>query len=186
MPNKIILLIIVIFVNSSLFAQEKKLQKYYTDSSIIKLIDKQKLETLLQKKDQISVLMIFTNYCAGTAWLLPFSNELKNRYNDSIQLILCSCTQPAGFKNLQGIITKYKVETSPIYWISSRVYKDNKRDDRVKGQLFRDDICETCREDIIGVPYIIIYKGEEIMNKGYLGRSDIRESMEKLLQTQRK
>lgn len=168
-------------IKSTLYGQNKGLEKYYTDSSLIKLIDKNKLKTILQNEEQISVVMIFSNHCVGTTWLLPFANELNNRYKDSVNLILCSCAQPNEFKFLQNLLIKYQVEIKPIYWINSNVYKDKKSDERKKGQLFRNDICESCKEDLIGVPYLIIYKGNKIMEKGFLGRAETRESLQKLL-----
>ena len=47
------------------------------------------------------------------------------------------------------------------------MYKDKKSDSGQKGLNFRNDICEECKNDIIGVPYYIIYEKSKIIKNGY-------------------
>jgi len=84
---------------------------------------------------------------------------------------------------MEMVLRKNSIVESPVYDIDSQKYKDKKSDDRYKGKLFRDDICDECRKDYIGVPYKILFNQKgNVIRCGFLDRMDtptVKEYIEK-------
>jgi len=158
---------VFLYSQHELFAQS--FLKHCPDTNLVRLIDREKAETLLKHSGgKPSFLVIFTNYCDGTEGALQTVSDLRRRYKDSIQILLCSSAPYKDMQALPGILHKNGIVETPVYMIDSKQYKD-KSDDRVKGKKFRDDLCKTCRKDPIGVPYKMLFdKNGNLIRAGFL------------------
>lgn len=143
--------------------------KHCPDTNLIKLIDRSKAINLLKHSGgKPTYVVIFTNYCAGTEGTLRIASDLRRKYKDSIQILLCSSAPYKDMQALLDILKKNGVHETPVYMIDSEQYKD-KRDDRAKGRKFRDDLCKSCRKDPIGVPYKLLYdKNGNMIRAGFM------------------
>jgi hypothetical protein len=173
-------IIIILFLTfGALFAREKKsfndyLSENNLDSTQVLLIDKKKLNQLLTSTEaKVTWVAIYTNYCGGTPYLFRDVKKAQRLYGNQLQIILCSSAPYKEFGGLIKVLKKDTMNLPAVYIIDSEVYKDKKSDDRVKGYKFRNDICESCRNDIIGVPYTILYnKNGKVLYGGYPGRTN--------------
>lgn len=157
---KVILMSLLAFILNLPDSQAKKTDWYShcSDSNHVKRIDKVKLkEQIIRANKKVSLVLIYTNYCGGTQYALNEINNLRKWYGNEVNLALCSSTPYKDIPAMLQVLKKFQVSESPVYVIDSEKYKDKKLDDRYKGKLFRDDICRSCKRDVIGVPYTILF-----------------------------
>jgi len=179
---KVILFGLWAFVLNSSATQAKNTDWYShcTDTNHVKRINKDKLkEQIVSANKKVSIVLIYTNYCGGTKYALQEINNLRTWYGDDLNILLCNSSMYKDIPSMLSVLKKYQVKESPVYVIDSEQYKDKKSDDRYKGKLFRDDICRSCKKDVIGVPYTILLdeKGTPLEG-GYLSTETIRAIIE--------
>ena len=104
------------------------------------------------------------------------------KYNRQVKILLCSSVPYKQTNQVLDVLDKSEVEDVDVFMIDSEMYKDKKSDNRQKGFLFRNDICEACRNDLIGVPYKIHFNKErKIIAKGYPSKVDMELIIDSLL-----
>lgn len=165
---------------ASIFARSKKslneyLLKYQLDTSKYVLIDKPILQNLIANtSSEITWVAIYTNLCSGTKYLNRNVNTIHRKYDNKVQILMCSSAPYKDVYELSRVLERDSINLNPVYMIDSKSYKDKWSDDREKGFSFRKDICEPCRNDIIGVPYSIFFnKKSEVVYYGYPSKTDI-------------
>ena len=166
----ILLLIASLHCNS----QSNQSIEYRTDTNHVKLINKQKLNNLLQSTNStLNWIIIYTNKCAGTKYVLEDIKKIQEQYLDKMNIILCSSEPYSAIDTMLQVLAKANVKLKTVYIIDSDKYIDKISDNREKGFQFRKDICKSCKKDPIGVPYSIIFDNKgEIVKFGYLSGLD--------------
>ena len=161
--------LLLLIATTHCHSQSATFLKYNTDTNHLKIINKPILHEILQKSTaKLNWLIMYTNYCGGTKYILNEVNEVQAKYGDKVNIILCSSAPYAEIGQMLQVLAKANVKLNAIYIIDGEIYKDKKSDDRKKAFAFRKDICEECRKDIIGVPYSIMYNNKgEITQYGY-------------------
>lgn len=150
------------------------------DTNKLKRIDKDKLLHLCRSNSRkVTLACIFTNYCSGTKFLLQDVKDLRRAYGDSLQIVLCSSAPYREMPDLLRILREHGLSETPVYVIDEERYPERKQDDRIKGKRFRDDVCHSCRRDIIGVPYTILFDANgRVIIGGYLSDEVIQALVE--------
>lgn len=148
----------------------------YSQEQEFKIINNEILSSAIKASNQkFFVVEIFTNYCSGT-------NDIPNdrRIIDSIthhqtQYFLCQSvsSHETGNKNpIAEIAAEKGLNKNDIYLIDDKKYKPSKKDGRLQGMQFRDEICGQCRLLITGVPLKIIFdKNMNILFYGFTIKS---------------
>lgn len=120
------------------------------------------------------VVCIYTNFCSGTKYLFQRIKYFDSLGYDQLHWVFCSSADMRDSLETIQVMKKYGVYVDTLYMINNTEYKEKRSDDRYKGFLFRKDICEPCRKDIIGVPYTIVYNSQkEIVAFGYIHEEEI-------------
>lgn len=159
---KISLLISLLTLNILVYSQSETFIHYNQNDSLYEILNKSRLDSILaHSKARLNYLVIFSNNCLGTHFLLQDINKYGEKYGNNINVILTSCEPYKQLNELKKIIAKYKVSLPKVYVIDSERYKDKKTDSRVKGMRFRNDIASECKKDIIGVPYNMVFNSEK-------------------------
>jgi hypothetical protein len=152
-----------------------------TQSSFPK-IDKEKLKQILDTSTaRLNIITIFTNDCGGTAYMFKTMQELKAKFPGKILLIPCSSERETKEGDLKELLQKYQCQ-DVCYLIDGEKYKEKKSDTRFKGYQFRNDICNDCIIDQIGVPYyLLVEPGRHILYAGYTAPGDFDRLMEYIM-----
>jgi|GEM_PF-1202165 len=101
------------------------------------------------------VVVIFTNYCGGTAQINDHIRKIDSITNNQTYYFLCQSTNGWDRRKLQKILDLYKFNAK-VYLIDEQQYK-TKIDHRKQGLFFRNDVCELCKYEAIGVPFYIVF-----------------------------
>lgn len=173
---KLISTFIVFFLMS--FVQ----QSYSQMQTSFPKIDKEKLKQILDtSKARLNIITIFTNDCGGTAYMFKNMQELKEKFPGKILFIPCSSERETKEGDLKALLQKYHCQDI-CYLIDGEKYKEKKSDTRFKGYQFRNDICNDCRIDQIGVPYyLLVEPGRHILYAGYTAPGDFDRLMEYIM-----
>ncbi len=105
------------------------------------------------------VVVIFTNYCGGTAQINDLIRKIDNITHNQTCYFLCQSTNGRDRRNFQKILDLYKFNAT-VYLIDEEQYK-TRRDHRKQGFFFRNDICGLCKYEAIGVPFYIVFDREK-------------------------
>lgn len=166
---KKILSLALLFTLLKLPAQNVKFDRFNQGDPGFEILNKAKLDSIVTHSDAaVHYLLIYTNNCGGTHYLLPQLQNYVERYGKSLNIILASSEAYSAIAEVKNMVKKYNVPLARTYIIDSDIYKDNRRDARKKGFKFRNDLCAECKSDIIGVPYNILYdKKQNVIFHGY-------------------
>ena len=172
--------VLILFSVQMTRAQSKDWTNYVTDTHYVKRIDKEKLaEQILQANKKVTLVVIYTNYCGGTEYVLKSVNKIRSTYGDAVNIALCNSSMYKDIPNMLSVLKRFNVKESPVYVIDSEKYKDKKSDDRYKGKLFRDDICQACKREVIGVPYKILFdENGNLLENGYISSETVNAIIE--------
>lgn len=145
-----------------------------SDSVKVKLIDLEKLNQLVDSsKAKVNWVIIYTNNCGGTSYILKDAIELKAKYQDNLNVILCSSEPMSKIKDVEELMIKFNIHWD-TYIIDGSKFKEKKSDDRYKGFDFRNSLCKSCHVDPIGVPYsFLIDDKQNVIFSGYPVKNDI-------------
>ncbi len=134
------------------------LSKYNMSSHFVELIDAGKLKQLVSDhKSGVSLVVIFTYTCGGTPFAYTEVKKLKEKYKESLNVLMCYSNNYNKLDYLAILHNKFGMSIDKYYVIDEAAYKSKKMDDRHKGYMFRNAICEPCKNDVIGVPYYILF-----------------------------
>lgn len=168
------LLSVSLLGNRALAQELKPADVQYLQDNGIELIDSNKLyHSVLAGSNKVKLLVIFTNYCAGTPYMFHYIDTLQKHFGaGTLDYFLCSSAPRNELKGLVGVVKKNNY-TGKVFYIDPAHYKGKKTDDRERGFRFRNDICESCRIDEIGVPYYLFFDEQnKVLFSGYLSRKD--------------
>lgn len=157
-------------------------QSYSQMQTSFPKIDKEKLKQILDtSKARLNIITIFTNDCGGTAYMFETMQELKEKFPGKILFIPCSSERETNEGDLKALLQKYQYQ-DVCYLIDGEKYKEKKSDTRFKGYQFRNNICNDCRIDQIGVPYyLLVEPGRHILYAGYTAPGDFDRLMEYIM-----
>lgn len=113
----------------------------------------------------------FVNYCGGTLDIAPNMAMLDSVTNHQTKFFLCQASRGRDDRGeaLQGIVNKREFNPKDVYLIDDSQYKTKKKDARIQGAEFRNDICGSCQfSTISGVYYIIFNRKKVRMFAGYV------------------
>ncbi len=145
-----------------------------SDSVKVKLIDLEKLNQIVDSsKAKVNWVIIYTNDCGGTSYILNDAIKLKAKYQDKLNVILCSSEPMHKIREVEELMVKFKINWD-TYIIDGNKFDEKKKDDRYKGFEFRNALCRVCKIDPIGVPYsFLIDEKQNIVFSGYPAKNDI-------------
>ena len=126
---------------------------------------KQLQELILKDTHKLKSVIITTSGCSGPKHALAYLDFVRKNYSyASMYLIFTSNFD--DISTIQKLLFTYKY--SDQAYIVDPSYKMNVADSRERGFNFRNELDSTCKEDIIGVPYYLLFdtKGTLIMH-GY-------------------
>jgi len=178
MKHKITILIVFLICLSTSGFTQNKFRKYVADHQIdtnyLKSIDADNFREILPlQKGKLTWVVIFTNSCPGTKYVLGNVKKTISEYKD-VNVMLCSSAPYRRIPELMEVLKKNEITFPTVYIINSDRHKDKRFDEREKGFLFRKEICEECRKDIIGVPYSIIYNDAgTVIQYGYIHSEEL-------------
>lgn len=145
----------------------------------IEVIDSLKLfSEVFKQNNKIKLVIIYTNNCIGTKFLFEKTiPNYKTAFGDKLDIILASSAgqSKSNINDLIALLKEYNYN-SKSYFIDPLKYKEYWSYDRKKGFAFRNAICKPCKDDLIGVPYEIIFdeKGNYLIG-GYQSRTDFKQ-----------
>lgn len=132
-------------INTNAQALKQKQLDYLSDHNI-SLIDSTILyRDVLKKNGKVKMLIIFTNYCAGTPHVFKSMADYKEQYGNRMEFILCSSASKRDVDGLAKVLSTYK-SSEQVYFIDPAQYKEYRFDDRKKGFQFRNHICHPVRK----------------------------------------
>jgi hypothetical protein len=113
--------------------------------------------------------VIYTVGCQGTPSELRYIQKSDSLYSDNVKFFLISSDNIAPY--LIQMLQKKLLRSGffyPTYIIDHSV--KSFIDDRKRGEIFRNQVCEECRGDIIGVPYVMLFdQDDRLLFHGYRG-----------------
>lgn len=133
-------------------------------------MDTTNFKTIIHNTNQrFKYFAFYTTGCHGTPYEIRYIKKMDSMYKNKVDYYLVSSDNLANY--LIQIIQKtmfnfhYPYQT---YIIDHQIRSFN--DDRKRAFIFRNELCDECKTDIIGVPYILLYdeKGH-ILFHGYRG-----------------
>jgi disulfide oxidoreductase YuzD len=151
--------------------------KYEIDDNVtsfediaVQLINSAQLCSMLAKNDSsYKYICIFTSGCKGTSGELNYIKRSRSGRGQQVQFILISSDNLAPY--LVQMIQKKLYSHQyyyPVYIIDQQI--KSFLDDRKRGEIFRNQICPDCKNDIIGVPYVLLFdKQNRVLFHGYRG-----------------
>ncbi|MBK7691817.1 MAG: hypothetical protein IPJ31_12115 [Bacteroidetes bacterium] len=147
-----------------------KLQVKRFDEIPIHLINATNFSTLLSNAgNYFKYFVIYTVGCQGTPSELRYIQKSDSLYSDQVKFFLISSDNIAAY--LIQMLQKKLFRSGffyPTYIIDHTV--KSFLDDRKRGEIFRNQVCEECRGDIIGVPYVMLFDhSNRLLFHGYRG-----------------
>jgi len=133
----------------------------YSQENNFKTIYGEMLFSAIRESDRkFFVVEIFTSYCSGTNDIANDKRIIDSITNNQTEYFLCQSlsSQEVGDTNpIAEIAEKKGLNKNDIYIIDDKKYRPGKKDGRLQGMKFRDEICDQCRLLITGVPLKIIF-----------------------------
>jgi hypothetical protein len=152
--------LILILFSSFLQAQDLPRLEKINKEGLTKIIDSSQADVYL--------VIIYTNECRGTKYVLDEVKSYIDKYGGRIKLILCNSSFEKEMSDIPVLLKSHSINLPVTYMIDKTFYPEKRMDDRKKGYFFRNDICPECRKDIIGVPYRLMYdKNKKLIYHGY-------------------
>ena len=146
-------IIMCIYFSTPSFGQQTQNLPVINKSTLFKDIDS------LSTKYKYFVVVVFTKYCIGTSQINDHIKEIDSITQNQTYYFLCYSTNSRGDRNVQGMLDYYKFNAT-VYLIDDQQYK-TKWDNRKQGLFFRNDICDLCKHEDIGVPFYIVFDREK-------------------------
>lgn len=136
----------------------------------VRLINSAQLRSMLTQNDSsYKYICIFTSGCKGTPGELNYIKRSRSERGQQVQFFLISSDNIAPY--LVQMIQKKLYSSqyyNPAYIIDKKI--GSFLDDRKRGELFRNQICPDCKNDIIGVPYVLLFDQQnKLLFHGYRG-----------------
>lgn len=136
----------------------------------VRLINSAQLRSMLTQNDSsYKYICIFTSGCKGTPGELNYIKRSRSERGQQVQFFLISSDNIAPY--LVQMIQKKLYSHHyfyPVYIIDEQI--KSFLDDRKRGELFRNQICPDCKNDIIGVPYVLLFDQQnKLLFHGYRG-----------------
>lgn len=135
------------------------------DAIVLKDIHYDQLKKELDKSPKkLKWVMLYTSMCHGTPYMLPYAKEVQEKYGDDVAIFLLASDDYATANWVKQKLFNYGVFFQT--YIINNSYGEFK-DDRQKGFIIRNLLCETCKDDLIGVPYNLVFnqKNEIVFTK---------------------
>lgn len=113
-----------------------------------------------QSDRKFFVVEIFTSYCSGTNDIANDRRIIDSITNNQTEYFLCqslSSREVGDKKAIAEVVEKKGLNKNDIYIIDDKKYRPDKKDGRLQGMQFRDEICGQCRLLITGVPLKVIF-----------------------------
>lgn len=180
---------LIIFIGILLCSMASHAQKYQPipfDISVInndQSIDKPSAMTVMEidtgdifpyfaaSGKELLWMTIFTEGCGGTPYAMKYINEVEEKYDDKVLILPISSDKYKWIGDMRKEVADNNMRRQ-VFIISEEKY-GKYGDDRKKGKLYRDLICEECREDVIGVPYHLVFDKEgNVLYHGYVSRNE--------------
>lgn len=138
------------------------------DGIEVRVIDEAGVQTLLtQSQKPLRLFTIITKGCGGTPDVLAYEVKISEEYGNQVDhWILVS----DKVKDAPAVVsTLRKNGYKGLVYIIDDKYGNDPSDSRQKGTDFRNILCEECRDEIIGVPYKLLYnQNNSVIMHGYL------------------
>jgi|GEM_PF-2327937 len=137
------------------------------DGIEIRLIDARGMQTLIHKsKKPLKLFTIITRNCGGTPDALSYEAYLDGKYAENVDHWIIFSDNLRDSTKVFRKLKQFKLRGT--YYLVSDIYNEDPEDDRQKGTDLRNAICLECKQDIIGVPYTLLYdKENKIIMHGY-------------------
>ena len=132
---------------------------------LVKDINFDQLKGELDKSSKkLKWVMIYTAMCSGTPHILPYAKEVKEKYGKDVDLFLLASDDYATTNTLKKKLYFYGINFQT--YIINNSYGEFK-DNRQKGFIIRNLLCQSCTNDLIGVPYNLVFnqKNEIVFTK---------------------
>ena len=142
------------------------------------LINKEILKDMIEndKEHKFFMITIFTNGCPSINYINQNNEMIDSITKGKTKFILAQSSKGNDRDHFfERIIEKKKLPKDKIYFIDDAVYKTSKKDSRIQGMKFRENICYECKHVSIAVTYkIILDKKMNVLYYGmFLDRSDV-------------
>lgn len=132
------------------------------------MIDETGVQTLLsQSQKPLRLFTIITPGCSGTPYALAYETEISEKYGDQVDhwILLSDAVKDVAYVVRALKTYGYK---GVVYLIDDK-YGNDTSDSRQKGTDFRNIVCEACRDEMIGVPYRLLYnQNNSVIIHGFL------------------
>ena len=136
----------------------------------IMYINQQNFKDLLQAEgEKYKLLTLFTSGCGGTPSEMKYLRKMDSLYSDQVSCITISSDNIAPYliQKIQKLSLYFKIQHQ-VYILDKTI--DSYLDSRKRGFIFRNQLCQECQQDIIGVPYTILYdQKNQVLFHGYRG-----------------
>jgi hypothetical protein len=148
---------------------KKYVKEKYEDIEIQLLNDSNFNQLIKGAKNKYKYFVFYTSGCQGTGYELNYIRKSDSTLNERVNFYLISSDNIAPY--LVQILQKKLFNNQfcyPTYIIDNNI--KSFIDDRKRSLIFRNKICKECKDDIIGVPYIILFdKNNNVIFHGYRG-----------------
>ncbi len=180
---KVFYVIFLLLLSNICLSQEafkEASEKYSFDTTKVKVVNKSVLQEIISTgSSKVYWVGIFVNDCIGTPAFLENMNVIKKIYKKNLGVMLCSSEKYKYVNSMLKVLNENSFDVYPVYMIDRSVYKEKANDSRYKGYEFRNDICEACKNIVIGVPFSVFFdKSGKVIKYGYLRKSEILEFLE--------
>jgi len=136
----------------------------------IMYINQQNFKDLLQSEgEKYKLVTLFTSGCGGTPGTMKYLRKIDSLYSDQVSCITISSDNIAPYliQKIQKLSLFFKIQHQ-VYILDKTI--DSYLDSRKRGFIFRNQLCQECQQDIIGVPYTILYdQKNQVLFHGYRG-----------------
>ncbi len=132
-------------------------------------VNEANLKELISKRGKFTYLVFFTIGCKGSPYEFRYIKKSDSLYPGLLNIKMISSDNIAPY--LIQILQK-RLFLSKINYQTYIIDKSipSYLDSRKRGLLLRNQVCEECRNDIIGVPYIMLFSPEgKLLFHGYRG-----------------
>lgn len=174
------LIILTSLITISCIFSQNRISKEKIDllkSNNIRLVDSASFfQDILKDNNKVKYIIIYDNFCSGTPGIFQHTiPKLISEFDKRLEIFLISTegSSTRSIKDLILLLKKYNYSNNVTYFIDPNKYSESKMDTRKKGYKFRNIICKPCNQDVIGVPYNLIFdENNNYLDSGYFVQKD--------------
>jgi hypothetical protein len=146
------------------------------DEIVLKDIDYAQVNDLVkQSNKKLKWVLLYTSGCSGTPYILPYVKATKDKYGDDVDIFLLASDDYATTNSVKKKLFHYGINFQT--YIINNSYGEFK-DNRKKGYQVRNELCTSCKEDMIGVPYNVVFNSKnEIVFTKYRSYKTVNDSL---------